>query len=79
MRQSARRRKTNLKKKEAYKNAVKEVRKLTVEGKVKEANSALPKLYKILDKTAKAGYIKKNKAGRLKSRLAKMIAAKTKS
>jgi len=36
----------------------------------------LPKAQSVIDKIAKTGYIHKNKAARLKSRLAKKLAAK---
>lgn len=38
-----------------------------------EANAALSHAYQTLDKMAKTGFIKKGKARRLKSRLAKRI------
>lgn len=73
LRQSISRRKRNLKQKEAYKAVVKEVRNLAAAGKIKEAVEKLPQAYKTLDKVAKAGFIKKNKAARLKSRLTKLV------
>lgn len=73
LRQSARRRAKNLRKKEAYKNAVKNVKKMVEAGKIKDAEAALSKLYKTLDKAAKTNVIKKNKASRLKSRLTKFV------
>ena len=51
----------------AYKNAIKEFKKLVTAGKVAEAKAMLPKVYQSLDKAAKAGVIKANKAARLKS------------
>ena len=72
MRQSIRRHAQNLKKKEAYKRLVRGVRKLIAAGKKAEAEKLLPQLYKTLDKAAKTNVIKKNKASRLKSRLAKL-------
>lgn len=76
LRQSIRRRQKNLKRKEAYKTVVKEVMRLAAAGKIKEAQEKLPQAYKTLDKVAKTGFIKKNKAGRLKSRLAKLVSKK---
>lgn len=76
LRQSVHRRKRNLKRKGAYKSVVKEVRSLAAAGKMKEAQEKLPQVYKTLDKVAKTGYIKKNKAARLKSRLTKALAKK---
>ncbi len=43
-----------------------------IEGdKIEEAKKMLPKAYKLLDKAAKVNLIKKNKAAREKSKLAK--------
>lgn len=73
LRQSIRRRAQNLKRKDAYKNAVKIVRKLAAAGNLSEAKTKLSALYKALDKAAKTHVIKKQKASRLKSRLTKLI------
>ncbi len=73
LRQSQKRRVINVRKKEKIKNLVKEVRNLASQKKVEEAKKLLPQLYKILDKAAKTGLIKKNAAGRKKSRLTKLI------
>lgn len=73
LRQSIKRNKTNLKQKEAYKDVVKKTRKLVLAGKIKEAQAYLSTAYKTLDKVAKNGFIKKNKASRLKSRLTKLV------
>ena len=73
LRQSKKRKAKNLRRKEAYKDIVKEVRALITAGKNKEALDKLPQLYKTLDKVAKSGFIKKNKASRLKSRVTKLV------
>ena len=73
LRQSLKRRAENLKRKEEFKRAIKEVKKLVAAGKIKEAESLMPKVYKALDKAAKTGAIKKNAAARRKSRLMKLI------
>ena len=52
-------------------NAVKALRTLTNK---KEAQDLLPKVSSMLDKLAKKSVIHKNKAGNLKSRLAKKVA-----
>ena len=70
-----RRRTQNLKRKEAYKSVVKNVRKLADGKNMEEAKKLLPNLYKALDKAAKTNVIKPNKASRLKSRLSRLIAA----
>lgn len=74
LRQSLRRRAQNLKRKDAYKSAVKEARKLIASGKKEEAEKLLPRVYAALDKAAKTSVIKNNKAGRLKSRLTRLAA-----
>ncbi|MCX6797404.1 MAG: 30S ribosomal protein S20 [Candidatus Doudnabacteria bacterium] len=74
MRQSARRKIRNLNKKEAFKKAVKEVKKLIAAGRKNEAVEAMKNAMKTLDKAAKTYVIHKNTASRKKSRLAKAIA-----
>ena len=74
MRGSARKRKINLATIGKYKDAVKAVRKAVAAKKKDEAAAALKNAYKQLDKALKKHVIKKNKAARLKSRLAKAIA-----
>jgi len=73
LRQSQKRRIINVRKKEKIKNLIKEVRNLASQKKTEEAKKLLPQLYKILDKAAKTGLIKKNSADRKKSRLTKLI------
>lgn len=73
LRQSERRRRRNLIKKEAYKRLIRDVRKAVSAGKTDEAQKLLPRLYQALDKAAKTNVIKKNKAARLKSRLTKLV------
>jgi len=46
---------------------------LVSQKKQEEAKKLLPQIYKILDKAAKTGLIKKNTAARKKSRIAKAI------
>ncbi|MDP2864223.1 MAG: 30S ribosomal protein S20 [bacterium] len=41
--------------------------------KIDEAKKLLPKVYKLLDKAAKTGLIKKNTASRKKARITKLI------
>lgn len=73
LRQSEKRKKRNLRKKKVLKNLLKKVRSLILEKKIEEAEKLLPQVYKALDKTAKIGLIKKNTAGRKKSRITKLI------
>ena len=79
LRQNIRHRARNLAKKEAYKKAVKNFRKLIAEKKAEEAKKMLPQVYKTLDKAAKTHVIAKNKASRLKSRLTQLIAKSSKT
>ena len=76
LRQAKTRRERNIKKKEAYKGAVKTYRKLVAEKKWEDAVAKLPIVYKSVDKAAKTNVIAKNKAQRLKSRLTKMLPKK---
>ena len=73
LRQNIKRRERNLGKKIKIKKLVKELRLLVSQKKAGEAKKLLPQVYKILDKAAKTGVIKKNTADRKKSRLAKLI------
>lgn len=77
LRQNKTRHARNLVKKENYKKAVVKYRKLVVAKTMDEAKKFLPSVFKALDKAAKGKVIEKNKASRLKSRLSKMIAARS--
>ena len=74
MRQSQKRRARNLKVKDKFKSAVKEVKKLVAAGKKSEAMEAMKAAMSTLDKAAKKHVIKKGAASRKKSRLAKALA-----
>lgn len=63
----------NLRRQKAMKDAVKEILKLVDEKKAKEAVAMLPRLYQAIDKAAKRGVLKRNTAGRTKSRISKRI------
>jgi len=73
LRSSKRKRGFNIAKKELINKAVKEVKKLLVEKKTKEARALMPKIQKILDKSVKTGLLKANTASRKKSRISAMI------
>ncbi len=73
LRQAITRRGRNNKKKEAYKKLVVGYKKLVAAKKLDEAKSQLPAIQKALDKAAKTNVIAKNKASRLKSRLAALV------
>jgi len=76
LRQNRTRRERNVSRADAYKKAVNNFRKLVAQKKTEEAAKALSIAMKALDKAAKTHVIEKNKASRLKSRLAKLIARK---
>ncbi len=73
LRQSKKRRAQNLRRKKKIKDLTKEIRNLISQKKIKEAKALLPQIYKILDKAAKVGTIKKNTASRKKSRITKLV------
>lgn len=73
LRQSLKRKARNLIYKKKIKSLLKKVKKLVLAKKIEEAKALLPQLYKILDKAAKVGVIKKNTAARKKSRIAKLL------
>ncbi len=76
LRQSQKRRIRNIQKKEKIKKLLKEVKSLISQNKAEEAKKLLPQVYRVLDKAAKTGLIKKNTAARKKSRIAKFIISK---
>ena len=78
-RQSIRRRGSNTARKEAYKKALKDVKRMTTSRAGGDVNAALSKAYQALDKAAKTHAITKNTASRLKSRIAQLIAKSTKA
>lgn len=67
----------NARRKRAAKASIKEVR-TALSAKDKKAAELLPKLQKALDKAVKGKTIHKNTAARMKSRLAKRLAALSK-
>jgi len=73
LRGSKRKRVFNLRKKEAVSKTIKQVKKLLSEKKVNEAEALMPKVQKILDKSAKTGLLKRNTVARKKSRISAMI------
>jgi small subunit ribosomal protein S20 len=76
LRQNKKNKASNTIKKEAYKKAVKNYRKLVTSKKPEDAISEMKTAFKALDKAARTNVITKNKASRLKSRLAKALAKK---
>lgn len=76
-RQNITRRARNEKRKQSLKKTLKTYKKLVSAGKTDEAKTELAKVYQTLDKNAKVGIIKPNKAARLKSRLTKLLTKAT--
>ena len=74
-RQTKKRTARNRQVKERIKDSLKALGKLIAEKKTADAKSALPKFYKLLDKSAKQHVIHQNKAARLKSAWMKKINA----
>lgn len=72
LRQSQTRRSRNIQKKKKIKKLLKDFNSLVLQEKKEEAKKLLPQIYKLLDKAAKTGLLKKNTAGRRKSRMAKL-------
>lgn len=78
LRQTKRRTIRNLRRKEAYKKVLKQIRRHLAAKNIKEAEALVPQAQKALDKAAKTGVLKPNAAARRKSRLMAWI-RKTKS
>jgi len=75
LRQSEKRSGENLKKMNSLKTTIKSYKKTLSAGDKEIIKSSLSDAYKALDKAAKTNLIKRNKANRLKSRLAKKKSA----
>lgn len=73
LRQSARRRELNLLREKKLKETVKKFKKLLAGAKKDEAQAFLKEVYKTIDKMAKVDFIKRGRADRMKSRLAKKL------
>jgi len=73
LRQNMKRRAKNANRKERIKDLIKQARFLITNKKMDEARKILPQIYRMLDKGAKIGLIKKNTASRKKSRITKLI------
>lgn len=73
LRKNKKRRIRNLFYKNKIKLLFKKAKVLIFEKKFEEAKKLLPEIYKVLDKAAKRGVIKKNTAARKKSRITRLI------
>ena len=76
LKKSLKNRQVNKIRKEALKKEEKKFSKALLSSNTEEAKKILNVLYKLLDKAAKTNLIKKNKANRDKSRLAKKLLKK---
>ena len=59
----------NTRRKNTQESAVKSLKKLIRENKVKEAEKLLPEVYQAIDKAVKTKFLKKNTGARTKSRI----------
>ncbi|MDO8515812.1 MAG: 30S ribosomal protein S20 [bacterium] len=73
LRRNKRQAKHNATRRDAYKSAVKAYKKFVAAKQFDDAAKMLVHAYRALDKAAKSKTIKKNKASRLKSRLAALL------
>lgn len=73
LRQSLKRKERNLLYKDKIKKLQKQAKVLISSGKASEAKEILPQVYKVLDKAAKVGVIKKNTASRKKARITRQF------
>lgn len=72
-RQSLRRRKFNLVRKDKVSSATKSFKKLVLAGDKKAAQALMPTLQKVIDKAVKGKTLNKNTASRKKSQLSKLL------
>jgi small subunit ribosomal protein S20 len=74
-RQSQRRRLINQMSRHRLKTQLKKLRAAITSGKAAEAKALLPKTFGVIDRSVQKGVVKKNTAGRYKSRLTKRVNA----
>lgn len=73
VRQSAKRRVFNDRRRRAMRLAIKQIKEFVAGKNYKEANELLPTAQKAIDKAVKRGVIKANTASRKKSQVARMV------
>lgn len=73
VRQTSKRRERNIALKDTMKTLTKKFSKSVIAKKIDEAKELLPKIAQAIDKAAKNNVIRKNKASRIKSRLARAL------
>jgi small subunit ribosomal protein S20 len=78
LRASAHKAAFNLKRKDAFSDAIKKVKKMIIAKDIKGAEKLLPTAFQAIDKACKTKLIHKNTAARKKSRLSKMLAKTSK-
>lgn len=74
-RQSQRRRLINQMNRHRLKTQLKKLRAAITSGKAADAKALLPETFGVIDRSVQKGVVKKNTAGRYKSRLAKRVNA----
>ena len=74
-RQSQKRRLINQMSRHRLKTQMKKLRAVIATGKAADAKTLLPETFGVIDRSVKRGVIKKNSAGRYKSRITKTINA----
>jgi small subunit ribosomal protein S20 len=74
-RQSQRRRLINQMSRHRLKTQLKKLRAAITAGKAADAKALLPETFGVIDRSVQKGVVKKNTAGRYKSRLAKRVNA----
>jgi small subunit ribosomal protein S20 len=75
VRQADRRTEVNRKNKSRLRHAIREMRKVITGKDAKAASDLLPKVFSVIDRSAKNGVIKKNTASRYKSKLHSRVKA----
>lgn len=73
LRQSVRRRRQNLARKDAFRRLIKQAKGLAERSELTEAQKLLPQVSKALDKAVQRGVLKKRAAARKKSQIAKLL------
>ncbi|HHD92251.1 MAG TPA: 30S ribosomal protein S20 [Candidatus Portnoybacteria bacterium] len=74
LRQNRKKRVLNLRRLRVMRQAIKDFKKTVERNERENAQKLVANLYKVIDKAAKRGVIKKNTAARKKSRLMKLLA-----
>lgn len=73
VRQSARRRVFNDRRRRAMRESIKDIKTFAASGQKKEAQALIPTAYKAIDKAVKRGVIKPNTGSRKKSQVSRIV------